>query len=107
LPLSMLYPTGNRQEVTVPRHGRFFAWADVVAGDWHYVRRHMPPALPGKTILTNTVTEEDVALLRQRGVALLVTTTPEINGRSFGTNVMEAVLVALSGKRPEQLTPAD
>ena len=37
----------------------------------------------------------------------LVTSTPEFDGRSFGTNVMEGVLVALSGKRPEELTPQD
>ena len=91
----------------MPRHGKFFAWADIIAGDWHYIRRHMPPALPGKTILTNTVTPEDVELLRRRGARLLVTTTPELGGRSFGTNVMEAVLVALSGRRPEELGPAD
>ncbi|EKP95912.1 hypothetical protein [Thermaerobacter subterraneus] len=107
LPLSVLYPTGEKQEQTVPKHGKFFAWADVIAGDWHYIRRHMPSALPGKVILTNTVTPEDVALLRQRGVRMLVTTTPELEGRSFGTNVMEAVLVALSGRRPDELGPAD
>ncbi|HEY8393167.1 MAG TPA: quinate 5-dehydrogenase [Thermaerobacter sp.] len=107
LPLSVLYPTGRKQEETVPRHDRFFAWADVIAGDWHYVRRHMPASLQDKIILTNTVTPEDVELLRQRGAAMLVTTTPELNGRSFGTNVMEAVLVAVSGRRPEELGPAD
>ncbi len=32
---------------------------------------------------------------------MLVTTTPELNGRTFGTNVMEALLVAISGKRRE------
>jgi hypothetical protein len=35
-----------------------------------------------------------------------VTTTPRLEGRSFGTNVMEAALVALAGKgRP--LTEAE
>ncbi|HYH04303.1 MAG TPA: quinate 5-dehydrogenase, partial [Bacillota bacterium] len=45
--------------------------------------------------------------LQQRGVALLVTSTPEIAGRSFGTNVMEALLVSFSGKNPEELCEAD
>lgn len=107
LPLSVLYPTGERQEQIVPKHGRFFAWADVIAGDWHYIRRHMPPSLGGKVILTNTVTAEDVELLRRRGARMLITTTPELGGRSFATNVMEAVLVALSGRRPDELGPAD
>jgi hypothetical protein len=44
---------------------------------------------------------------RLRGVSVLVTTTPELDGRSFGTNVMEGVLVALAGKRPEEMQPED
>jgi hypothetical protein len=28
----------------------------VIAGDFHYIRRHMPPDLSGKIILTNTIT---------------------------------------------------
>jgi hypothetical protein len=67
----------------------------------------MPGDLAGKTVLTNTITQDDVQQLRGRGVRLLITTTPELDGRSFGTNVMEGVLVALSGRRPSELTPAD
>ncbi|MBI3948762.1 MAG: quinate 5-dehydrogenase [Armatimonadetes bacterium] len=105
LPIRVLYPTGSAQESTRPKHARFFRWADVIAGDFHYIRRHLPEGMDGKTIITNTTTREDVAFLRQRGIALLVTTTPEFEGRSFGTNVMEGVLVALAGKRPEAMQP--
>jgi hypothetical protein len=84
-----------------------YRWAEVIAGDFHLIRRYMPPQLPGKVVLTNTVTAADVEDLRRRGVALLVTTTPEMGGRSFGTNVIEAVLVAASGRRPEELRPED
>ena len=38
---------------------------------------------------------------------MLITTTPELNGRSFGTNVMEAVLVAISGIKDRQLRPEE
>ena len=44
-------------------------------------------------------------MLRQRGARLLVTSTPELDGRSFGTNVMEALVSVLVGKRPEDITP--
>ncbi len=57
--------------------------------------------------MTNTVTEDDVTGLRRRGVEMLITSTPNLCGRSFGTNVMEAVLVALMGKRPEEIMPED
>ena len=107
LPISVLYPTGSAQESIKPRHTRFFQWADIVAGDFHYIRRHLPDRMDGKTIITNTTTPDDVSLLRKRGLATLVTTTPELEGRSFGTNVMEAVLIALAGKRPEEMQPED
>ena len=67
----------------------------------------MPNRLDGKLIITNTVTQEDEKLLSERGVTTLITTTPEIGGRSLGTNVLEGILVALSGKYPEDLTVLD
>ena len=64
----------------------------------------MPPELPGKIVITNTVTSEDADQLQKCGVRMLVTTSPELGGRSFGTNVLEAVAVALAGKSPEMMT---
>jgi hypothetical protein len=66
----------------------------------------MPADLDGKTILTNTTTEGDVEAFRAAGVRYLVTTTPRLEGRSFGTNMIEAALVAVADKgRP--LTPIE
>ncbi|NLN19107.1 MAG: quinate 5-dehydrogenase [Firmicutes bacterium] len=98
LPFKLLYPTGSKQESMSPRYERFFDWAEVIAGDFHYIRRYMPRRLDAKTILTNTVTPENVEEIKSRGAATLITTTPSFGGRSFGTNVLEAVLVALSDK---------
>jgi hypothetical protein len=107
LPISVLYPTGKRQEMISPRYARFFEWADIVAGDFHYIRTHLTTRMDGKMIITNTTTPEDVDVLRERGVAQLVTTTPEFEGRSFGTNVMEALLIALAGRAPEEMEADD
>lgn len=101
LPFKWLYPTGEKQEKQIlDWRQKYFQWADVIAGDWHFMRRYMPPDMRGKIILTNTTTEEDLEFMRARGVKTLVTTTPRISGRSFGTNVMEAFIVALAGKHP-------
>lgn len=70
---------------------------DIIAGDFHFIRRFMPDKLAGKTIITNTVTAGDRKLLRNAGVRCLITTTPSLDGRSYGTNVMEGLLVAASG----------
>jgi hypothetical protein len=98
LPFEWLYPTGEQQEKRSPKHGRYFEWATVIAGDCHYIKRYMPDKLPGRVICTNTTTPEDVQFFRQAGVKYLVTITPVLDGRSFGTNVMEAALVAVAGK---------
>lgn len=97
LPFTMIYPTGDKQAVNKPRYGQYFEANDIIAGDFHFIHRYMPAELPGKTIITNTVTRDDVAFLKDRGLKTLITTTPEMNGRSFGTNVMEALFVSMAG----------
>jgi hypothetical protein len=98
LPFEWVYPTGEKQEQRIPKWTKYYQWASVIAGDCHYVKRHMPDDLKGKVIATNTTTTEDVELFRQAGVRYLVTSTPVFDGRSFGTNMIEAALVAISGK---------
>ncbi len=107
LPFKWIYPTGEKSNAIVPKWEKYYKWADVIAGDFLMIRRHMPDNLKGKIVLTNTTTEDDVQKLRERGVETLITSTPEYGGRSFGTNVMEGVLVAVSGKTPDELSPED
>jgi len=97
-PISMLYPTGQSQELNQPKYEKWFNFGPVIAGDFLYIRRHMPADLRGKVIITNTTTDKDVALLQERGAAWLITGTPRLDGRSFGTNMMEAALIAYAGK---------
>jgi len=102
----MLYPTGEKQHQNQPKFEKYYQGVSVVAGDFNYIFRHMPLRMDGKVIVTNTTTAADVDRLRGAGVRYLVTTTPRLEGRTFGTNVMEASLVALAGKcRP--LTSAE
>jgi hypothetical protein len=104
LPFEWLYPTGDEQDVRKPKWENHYQWATVIAGDCHYVKRHMPDRMPGKVIVTNTTTPHDVELFRSTGASYLVTSTPVLDGRSFGTNMMEAALVAASGAgRPLEL----
>lgn len=100
LPFKMLYPTGEKQteiksNATVDQ---WFPENEIIAGDFLLIRRYLPERLDGKTIITNTVTKGDVELLEARGLSTLITTTPEFNGRSFGTNVMEGVFAALGAR---------
>ena len=98
LPFKWIYPTGEKQEERKPKHAKYFQRATVIAGDCHYIKRYMPDDMTGKVLVTNTTTPQDVALFQRCGAKYLVTTTPVLEGRSFGTNLMEATLIAISGK---------
>lgn len=104
LPFEVLYPTGEKQKNNnYEKFSRFYDECEIIAGDYHYIKKYMPLKMAGKIVVSNTVTVEDTETLRKRGVKILVTTTPEWEGRSFGTNVMEALLVSAAGKTPESL----
>jgi hypothetical protein len=97
LPFKWIYPVGENQLKRTPKFEWAFQDASVIAGDCHYITRYMPDKLEGKVIVTNTTTERDVKLFRDAGVKYLMTTTPVYDGRSFGTNMMEAAILAASG----------
>lgn len=107
MPFQLLYPTGSEQEHYTPKYEKYYEEAEIIAGDFLYLKKYMPPIVTGKIIVTNTVTSTDLEELKRRQAALLITSTPEFYGRSFGTNVMEALLVSFSGKRPEELNEND
>ena len=96
-PMSMIFygSDGAEQE---PKYTKYFAESDLIAGDFLFMRKYMPTDLSGKTIVTNTTTEDNIALLKERGVKRVITTTPRFDGRSFGTNMNEAMLTAYAGK---------
>lgn len=111
MPFHMIYPTGKKQdtqdEAKVEKFGHYYHEAQVIAGDFHLVKRYMPGGLNGQLIITNTTTQEDLQFLKEKGAGKLVTTTPDLEGRSFGTNVMEAVMLVLLGKAWEDVKPED
>jgi len=66
LPFQLIYPTGEKQDKTSPKQRRWLEWADIIAGDFHYIRRNLPDNLEGKVVLTNTTTEEDREVMAAR-----------------------------------------
>lgn len=109
VPFHLLYPTGAAQDTqqSDPRYAKYYQEADVIAGDGHLILRHLPESLPGKGIVTNTTRPHTLTRLAQAGISWLATTTPEMDGLSGGTNLMEAALIALMEKPLEKVTPED
>ncbi len=108
LPFRWLYPLGQEQEQEPGRaFSRYYEGADIIAGDFLQVWSHLPDDLSGKIIITNTTTAQNVEALRKRNLAILVTTTPVLEGRSFGTNVIEAVCRCLVDKPDREIQEQD
>lgn len=98
LPFSWIYPFESEDVVAVPRFTKHYHNANVIAGDCIYLKKRMPKSMVNKILVTNTTTEDDTNYFQKCGVKYLVTTTPVFQGRSFGTNVLEAVITAIAGK---------
>jgi len=110
LPFRIIYPTGSKQEKQSRRqndYNKVFAENEIIAGDFHYINRYMPSDMTGKIIITNTTTSTDIENLFSKGVKMIISTTPNFDGRSFGTNLCEGIIIALSGKSPEEIKPED
>jgi len=96
-PMSMIfYGSGGTEHK--PKYQRYWEQSDLIAGDFMFMRKYMPNDITAKTIITNTTTVENVELVRERGARMIITTTPRFEGRSFGTNMMEAMLTAYAGQ---------
>ncbi len=108
LPFSFYYAQGEQQEKgPSTKYSHYYHDADIIAGDFIQVWSHLPDDVTGKIVITNTTTAENVEDLRKRNLHILVTTTPRLEGRSFGTNVMEAVCRCLVDKPDDQITQDD
>ena len=109
VPFHMLYPTGAAQDQSdsdTTKH-KYYRDADVIAGDCHLILRHLPEHVGSKGIVTNTTREHSMQRLESAGVRWVATTTPNMDGVSGATNLMEAALVALIKKSPADITPQD
>jgi hypothetical protein len=96
-PMSMLFYGSGGTEAE-PKYQRYWQEADLIAGDFLFMRKYLPDDLTGKTVITNTTTAENIEFLQARGVRTVITTTPRYEGRSFGTNLTEAALTAYAGQ---------
>lgn len=63
--------------------------------------------LGGKAVITSTAYDDRVSFLKDRGVDVIFDTTPKILKRVVGVNVLEAMILAALGKKPEELSDDD
>lgn len=106
LPYKVLHPVGLGREGQDTRAEALFRWADIIVGDFAYIRRFAPPNLQGKTIITDDPSLIEIDDLRERGAQTLITMTPALSESHpfVATDLLEAIAVALmeSGSHPTE-----
>jgi len=111
LPYRFLHPVALGQEGHDGRAEAAFRWANVIAGDFAYIRRFAPAALAGKTVVTDDPSPAEIEDLRARGVTTLITMTPPLSAeRPFvATDVLEAIVAAIqeTGGQPGEAEALD
>jgi predicted amino acid dehydrogenase len=76
-------------------------------GFLRYLEKSTAEELGGKIVVTSTAYDDRVEFLKDRGVDVIIDTTPKILERVVGINVLEALILAALGKRQDQITDDD
>lgn len=63
--------------------------------------------LAGKTVVTSTVSDERLARLGEKGVAMVVDGSPFLLEHVIAPSLLDAMIIAAAGKRPEELLEDD
>jgi len=72
-----------------------------------YLKNFTLEELGGKTIITATAYDERVTFLKERGVDVIIDTTPKILERVVAPNLLEALFLAALGRKKDQLHSDD
>src|SRR6185436_15605316 len=81
--------------------------AEIIVGDYSYVRHYTPSQLKNKVVITDSIDDEGIGLLKKRGVRTIITTVPELFKQHVDTNVLHAICTAYLEKKPQERTEND
>jgi predicted amino acid dehydrogenase len=106
MPYRVLHPVALGQEGFDQRAVTLFEWADVIAGDFAYIRRFAPRNLTNKIVIADDPTPAEINDLKSRGVRTLVTLSPYLSEQHpyVSADVLEALAVTLleTGSQPSE-----
>ncbi len=81
--------------------------ANVIVAPVHELDRFGADELGGKTIITSTVNDGRIAQFRKKGVNLVIDGAPVILGRVLSPSVLDAMIIAATGKDPDDILEED
>ncbi len=81
--------------------------ATVIVAPVHELDAFGADELAGKTIVTSTVNDGRVAQFRKKGVHMVIDGAPALFGHVLGPSLLDAMIIAASGKAPEDILDDD
>jgi len=81
--------------------------ATVIVAPVHELDMFGLEELAGKTIITSTVNDERIEQFRDKGVNLIVDGAPFMFDHVLGPNLLDAMIVAATGKTPDEILEDD
>jgi predicted amino acid dehydrogenase len=81
--------------------------ATVIVAPVHELDRFGADELGGKTIITSTVNDQRIAQFRKKGVNMVVDGAPAIFDHVLSPSVLDAMIIAATGKGPEDMLEDD
>ncbi|MBL8195999.1 MAG: hypothetical protein JNM06_19565 [Blastocatellia bacterium] len=109
MPYSWFYPKGWDGDQWKPLLlSKPFEKAEVIVGDYTYIRHYTPSMLPNKIVVTDSVDDAAIALLKKRGVRTIISTVPDLfKQQRIDINVMHALFAAYLEKKPQEISEND
>ena len=87
--------------------GKAMQKASIIVAPVHELDDFGLQELAGKTVITATVNDERISQLRDKGVATIIDGSPLMHGHVLGANLLDAMVIAAMGKRPEEILEDD
>jgi predicted amino acid dehydrogenase len=79
----------------------------VIVAPVHELDEFGPEELAGKTIITSSINGERTAAFADKGVMMVVDGAPSMFGHVLGPNLLDAMIVAATGKNPDDILEDD
>ncbi len=86
---------------------RAMKWAHFLVAPYHEAVQYKADELRRKVLITSSVPDEWVERLGEKGVHVVIDRTPRLLERTVGLNVIDAMLLALLGKRADEMVDDD
>ena len=86
---------------------RAMAKATVIVAPVHELDEFGPEELAGKTVITSSINGERTAQFADKGVMMVVDGAPSMFGHVLGPNLLDAMIVAATGKNPDDILEDD